>query len=384
MTSPAAPKRLNKILMLITEDWFACSHFQPLISTLGEIAGEVVVATRSSGRTSEIEALGARVREFDFRRSSLNPFEQAKTVRRLSLLMGDEAPDAVHVVAMQPMVLTALAQRMAPRTRIVMHLTGLGFLGISQGRAARILRPAALGALRGVLKRDDTWLLAENPDDHGFLAEGGVDVGNRLTILPGAGIDASHFPPRPVRESPPVTAAFVGRMIRSKGVEVLAEASRLLKTMQIDVNVSLYGKADVDNPEAISENRLHDWQDQGLVTWHGHVSDIAEVWQSADICVLPSISREGMPRAVLEAAASARPLIVTDVPGSRHFVRDGVEGFVVPPDDCEALAQALGRLAGDAELRKRMGEAARQRLVGGFTIDHVRQGIRDAYSGLIS
>ncbi|MCH9809230.1 MAG: glycosyltransferase family 4 protein [Alphaproteobacteria bacterium] len=382
MTSTAPQPRLKKILMLITEDWFALSHFQPLITTLKEVADEVVVGTRSSGRTDEIEALGALVREFDFRRSSLNPFEQAKTVRRLSNLIAEEAPDAIHVVAMQPMVLTALATLIAPRTKVVMHLTGLGFLGISRGRAARIIRPAAMSALGGVLKRDDTWLIAENPDDHGYLAEGGVNVGDRLTILPGAGIDAEQFPPCPVRENGPVTAAFVGRMIRSKGVEVLTEAGRLLKALDIDVGISLYGKADVDNPEAISEARLHEWQDEGLATWHGHVADIAQVWQGGDICVLPSTSREGMPRAVLEAAASARPLIVTDVPGSRHFVRDGIEGFVVPPDDAAALAEAIGRLVKDTSLRAQMGEAARARLVGGFTIDHVRQGIREAYAGL--
>ena len=56
------------------------------------------------------------------------------------------------------------------------------------------------------------------------------------------------------------------------------------------------------------------------------------MWRHADIFVLPARSREGMPRALLEAAASARPLVVTDVPGCRHFVRDGVEGFVVPPE----------------------------------------------------
>ena len=92
--------------------------------------------------------------------------------------------------------------------------------------------------------------------------------------------------------------------------------------------------------------------------------------------VLPARSREGMPRALLEAAASARPLVVTDVPGCRHFVRDGVEGFVVPPEDADALANALERLARDPDLRRRMGEAARLRLLHGFTEAHVKQSLQ--------
>ena len=98
--------------------------------------------------------------------------------------------------------------------------------------------------------------------------------------------------------------------------------------------------------------------------------------------VLPARGGEGMPRAMLEAAACARPLVVTDVPGCRHFVRDGVEGLVVPPNDVAALAEALHRLASDRELRERMGAAARRRLLEGFTEAHVKDVLRSAYRRL--
>jgi len=106
------------------------------------------------------------------------------------------------------------------------------------------------------------------------------------------------------------------------------------------------------------------------------------VWQRADIFVLPARSREGMPRALLEAAACARPLVVTEVPGCRHFVREGVEGFIVAPESADALADALERLARDPELRLRMGEAARLRLLQGFTEAHVKQSLRAAYTSM--
>jgi glycosyltransferase involved in cell wall biosynthesis len=114
------------------------------------------------------------------------------------------------------------------------------------------------------------------------------------------------------------------------------------------------------------------------------VADIRPVWQRADIFVLPARSREGMPRALLEAAACARPLVVTNVPGCRHFVRDGVEGLVVPPEDPDALTKALERLARDPDLRRRMGEAARLRLLHGFTEDHVKQSLRATYASMLA
>jgi glycosyltransferase involved in cell wall biosynthesis len=151
----------------------------------------------------------------------------------------------------------------------------------------------------------------------------------------------------------------------------------------VPIRLELYGDADSDNAEAVALAELSAWCTQCDARWFGHVADVREVWRHADVFVLPARSREGMPRALLEAAASARALVVTDVPGCRHFVRDGVEGFVVPPEDPDALAAALERLAHDAGLRRRMGEAARLRLLQGFTEAHVKQSLRAAYAAML-
>jgi glycosyltransferase involved in cell wall biosynthesis len=177
-------------------------------------------------------------------------------------------------------------------------------------------------------------------------------------------------------------------MIRPKGVHVLVEAQRRLAFRGVAVDLALYGKTDADNTEGVPQSEIEGWTQHsggghGRVVWHGHVSDIGRVWANADIAVLPAITREGMPRAVLEAAASGRPLVVTDVPGCRHFVRDGVEGLIVPPSDPDALAAALARLAADPGLRARMGDAARARVLSGYTIGHVTAGVREAYAGLL-
>ena len=376
------PRRYGKILICITEDWFALSHFRPLVRTLAGIADEVVVACRSSGRMSELEALGARTVDFDFRRSSLQPLAQADVVRRLSRLIAAERPDVVHAIAMQVLVIASIATRKWPPAHVVLHLTGLGFLGISEGLAARLIRPLALRELGRTLRQPGSWLLAENPDDVAFLGSGGASPGDRVTILGGAGIDEREYPAQPPTGNTVPVAAFVGRMIRSKGVDVLVAAQRRLAERGIALDIALYGKTDDDNPEGVPRAELEGWARQGGVTWHGFVSDIRQVWARSDIAVLPAITREGLPRSVLEAAASARPLIVTDVPGCRHVVRSGVEGLVVPPADPDALAGALARLAGDRELRLRMGAAARERVLAGFTIAHVEAGIRDAYGRL--
>lgn len=377
------PATTSKILVCITEDWFLLSHFQPLVRTLCGLAREVVVATRSSGRMPEIAALGARALEFDFVRASLNPLAHAATIRRIARLIDDERPDVVHVIAMQPMVLVSLALRLARlRPKVMLHLTGLGFIAISDAPAARVARPLALAILAARLSRSDTWLLAENPEDLAYLVEGGADPGPRHTLLGGAGVDPDAFPALPDPGNATPVAAFVGRMIRSKGVHVLIEAQRRLAARGVPLALALYGKSDVDNPEALPAADLERWSQEGGITWAGHVADVREVWQRSDIAVLPAITREGLPRSVLEAAACARPLIVTDVPGCRHFVRNGIEGLIVPPNDAEALAEALARLASDPALRRRLGLAARARVLAGFTVAHVAAAVREAYDRL--
>jgi glycosyltransferase involved in cell wall biosynthesis len=372
----------DKIMVCVTEDWFALSHFRPLLGTLQQLAREVLVITRSSGRLGEIEALGARAIDFNYHRSSLNPIREALTVSRLAGLMRRERPDVVHLIAMKPIVIGGLALRKTPISRIVQHMTGLGFLAISDSAPARIIRRSALSVIAATQRARKSWLLVENPDDLAFLEASGVTPAGRASIVGGAGIDPDTFSELSQPPPTPTVAAYVGRMIRPKGVDVLVEAGRRLRQRAVTLEIELYGASDEGNPEALPRQLLQRWGREGVARWLGRVSDVREIWRRAGIFVLPARSREGMPRAMLEAAASARALIVSDVPGCRHFVRDGIEGFVVPPGDAVALADALERLASDSELRQRMGEAARRRVLYGYTEADVAKTVRLAYHAL--
>lgn len=378
------PELCRKVVLLITEDWFALSHFRPLIGLLREISHTVVVVTRSSGRLGEIEALGVRVIDFDYRRASSNPAREAASAWALARILEAESPDVVHLVAMKPVVLGGLALKLVSSQHVVVHMTGLGLLGFGTGTLLRLYRAGALRLMASMLRRRGSYLLVENADDLALLRSRGVDPAARFAILGGAGVDPQAFPALPAPGNEVPIAAFVGRMIRPKGIDVLMQAHDRLRQRGVPIQLELYGAADADNSEAIGADELTGWCKQHAARWLGHVTDVHEVWRHADIFVLPARSREGMPRALLEAAASARPLVVTDVPGCRHFVRDGVEGFIVPPEDAEALANAIERLARDPELRVRMGEAARLRLLHGFTEAHVKQSLRAAYASMLA
>ncbi len=373
-----------KIIVAITEDWFLLSHFRPLIAELCQLAREVVVLTRDSGRLNEVGSLGVRTIALDYNRSSMNPVREAATIRQFSRILATEQPDVLHLIAMKPIVLGGFASAMAQVPHTVVHMTGLGFLAISPTAKARAARLVALAILRRVIARRSSWLVVENPEDLAFLKEGGVEPQDRVTILGGAGIDPDAFPELPEPSATFPIAAFVGRMILPKGVDVLMQAASLLQERGVPLAIELYGRSDDGNPEAIPSNVLTSWSDGVRTRWLGFTSDVAAIWRRAAIFVLPARSREGMPRALLEAAASARPLIVTDVPGCRHFVRNGVEGLIVPPADAKALADALENLARDPALRRKLGLAARARVLDGYTETDVRAGLARTYRALIA
>lgn len=378
----AAPA-VGKVLVGCTEDWFTLSHFQPLLRRLKAIAREVVVVARSSGRMPEIEALGCRTIDLDYNRSSMNPMREAATVRRLAGILASERPEVVHLIAMKPIVLGGLATALRRPQHTVIHMTGLGFLAISDTAKARAAREAALAVIRSIMRRRGSWLLVENPEDLAFLESGGVRPERRVTMLGGAGIDPDAFAAQPSGVNPVPVAAYVARMIRPKGVDVLMAAAEILAARNVPLVIELHGDTDDGNPEAIPSAAIRAWADGDRRRYLGFTRDVAAIWRRADIFVLPARSREGMPRALLEAASSARAAIVTDVPGCRHFVKDGVEGLVVPPDDARALADALERLARDAGLRERLGAAARARVLAGYTEAHVQDGIERAYRAMV-
>jgi glycosyltransferase involved in cell wall biosynthesis len=234
-----------------------------------------------------------------------------------------------------------------------------------------------------MLKDPASYLLAETPTDLALLRADGVDPGPRFAILGGAGVDPQEFAALPPAGNAAPVAALIGRMTKGNGVDVLMQACDRVAGRGMALAVELCGESEPGDPDAIDAQALDEWAERGGGTWRPDIADVREVWRRADICVLPARHGGGMPTALLEAAACARPLLVTDVPGARDFVRGGVEGLIVPAGDPAALAEALLHLARDADLRERMGEAARLRLLQGHTQGHLREALRAAYQSLL-
>jgi glycosyltransferase involved in cell wall biosynthesis len=379
---PAAPSK-PRLLFVVTEDWFFVSHFLPMARAALAGGFDVAVACRVRSHRAVLEGEGLRVIEVEAERRSLNPLKVIGAILKLRTVMRPEKPDIVHLIALKAILTGGIAAKLAGVSRRVVALTGLGFFGAGRGLVAASARLGLRAAIRLLIDGRGTRFLFENRSDPVTL---GLDPDNRakVTIVGGAGVDPAALSPRALPPQPPLKLALVSRMLWSKGVDIAVEAVRAARKDGADVTLSLYGAPDPSNPRAIPEATLKEWSREPGISWLGPTSDVGAVWGAHHLCVLPSRGGEGLPRAILEAAACGRAILTTDVPGCRDFVRDGVEGMVAPSEDSNALARAIVALAGSADTVAAMGMMARARLLDGHTEEAVGEAVVALYRDMLA
>jgi glycosyltransferase involved in cell wall biosynthesis len=273
---------------------------------------------------------------------------------------------------------------------VIATVTGLGYIWTDDGPKARVLRAILEPIYRRVLRLADA-VIYLNEEDRRTLG------GRRTVLIPGEGIDLEAFSPSAV---PPERQAalrselglgpddrvvlMVGRMLRHKGVLEFVEAARRVRAACPEAVFVLVGPSDPGNPARIPPEKLQAWESEGTVRYLGMRGDVRDLMAVADVVVLPSYYREGIPRVLIEAAAMGRPLVATDVPGCREVVRNGVNGFLVPARDAVALAQAIESLLKNPKLRAEFGAASRRLAEERFSDQRVVDCILDLYRALLA
>ena len=359
MTIRSDPAPRPKLVFIISEDWFFASHFLGFARAAAAVGLEPVVVTRVNAHRAILEAAGCRVIAVPVARRAFGPLATLRALLQYRAILRAEAPKIAHCVAIKSVVLGGLAARLAGVPALVLAPTGLGYFWTAGGVKAWAGRALTRLAVAILARGSGARFLFENRDDPTEL---GLDAeaAARVVVVGGAGVSPEKFPARPVAPEPPVRVAVVARMLRSKGIPESVEAVRLARAQGADIALDLWGDPDPANLDSLSAKELDALAKTPGVVWHGRGDDIAGVWRNSHIAMLLS-HREGLPRSLVEAAASARPIVAGDVAGCRGVVTDGVEGILVRSRDARAAAAALVKLARDPALRQRLGQNARRR-----------------------
>jgi glycosyltransferase involved in cell wall biosynthesis len=352
-----------KILLYANTDWYLFNFRRSLARALCNQGHDVLLLSPPGLYGEKLKSEGFRWIPAPMDRRSLNPLHEMMLLGWLWRLMRQERPDLVHGFTIKCAVYGAVAARFVS-AGCINAVAGVGYVFTSNELKARLLRPVVLTLMRTALGGKRSRLILQNPDDVNFFIQTRIVPRQQIRLIRGSGVDCSRFVPPDVKQESvtgPFRVVLAARLLWDKGLAEFAEAARLLKAEKRMVHFLLAGDPDPGNPAEVPKKTILAWQAEGLLHWLGHVTDMPSLLASADVVVLPSYYGEGLPKCLIEAAACARPLITTDMPGCREVVTHGVDGLLVRPRDAKALARAIADLQDNPSLAHELGHAAREK-----------------------
>lgn len=346
-----------RLLYFLTEDWFFCSHFLDRARAAQAAGFEVAVAAREGTDGDFIRAQGFRYFPTGMKRRSTNPLTELRLLAHIVQVYQEFRPDLVHHAGAKPILYGSLAAKLMGIAHILNAPIGMGYVFSSRDRKAQLFKPLLQAAYRALVNPHGSRVIFENKDDLQTFVEWGAVRREDAILIRGAGVDLQLCVPASVQNPVPVVV-LTARMLKDKGVREFVAAAHLLYERGVRARFVLVGGTDPSNPTAIHESTLQEWSGRQGIEWWGWCDAIPSILQQSDIACLPSY-REGLPKSLIEAAACGLPIVTTDTVGCREVVEDGRNGFLVPVRSVEPLADALGRLIADGELRRRMGVESR-------------------------
>lgn len=366
-------------------DWYLYNFRLPLLHRLREEGARLLLISPPGEYGEKLKAMGFDWRPLPMERRSLNPLAEARLLLHIAGLMRAEKVAIIHGFTIKPAIYAGIAGRLAGVKGRVSAVAGLGFVFISDSLKAKVLRPVVRTAAWLAFGGRNARLIVQNPDDRAAFVDKGLVDPAKVHTIPGSGVDLTRFQvsSRVRGEGEPLKVLLAARMLWDKGLAEFVEAARILKGQGRNIRFLLAGEPDPGNPAACAAEDLAGWTAEGLVEHLGHVDDMPALLADVDVVVLPSY-REGLPKTLIEAAGCALPLVTTDVPGCREVVTHEADGLLVTVREHEGLVTAIARLDDDADLRKRLGAAAREKALRLFDVEIVMRRTLDVYRELLS
>lgn len=369
-----------KVVLFANTGWYLYNFRKNLALALRDSGYEVILVSPEDRYIEKLQNLGFRWCRIRMSRRSLNPLIELFVVAQLVFLLLREKPTIIHSFTIKCAVYGAIAARISAVPFRISAVAGMGYVFSSQDFFARALRPFVRRLFRFSFSGVKSRLILQNADDAKFFSDLCKDLSVNISLIRGSGVDCSRFYPDQLRVGEAVIRVLLpARLLKEKGIYDYVEAVRTLHEKQIKAEFLLAGDPDHGNPSSISVEQVRAWEEEGCLRWLGHVDDMPELFRSVDIVTLPSYG-EGLPKGLIEAAASGCALVATDVPGCREVIDNEMNGLLVPVRDSKALSEAIERLLLDSDLRIRLANSGRQKVISNFDDRFVINKTMEIYS----
>jgi glycosyltransferase involved in cell wall biosynthesis len=352
----------KNVVISINTTWNVYNFRVGLIKALIARGYSVVVLAPNDEYAPLLEAQGCRCIHLPMDRNGVNPLKDLILFYRYYQILRTLRPTAFLSYTIKPNIYGSLASHLLG-VPVLNNIAGLGATFIRQTFVTKIVRLLYKAALSRSHR-----VFFQNSDDLRLFCELGLVDHQVANLVPGSGVNLDSYAAEAtdINCQRPYRFLVVARVLRDKGIEEYIEAARLLRSIGIDAEFRLLGAIDTENPNSISAEKVADWEEAGLLSYLGKTDDVRPYLAAADCVVLPSY-REGVPRSLLEAAAMARPLIATDVPGCRDVIDDKVNGLLCEVKNPASLAEKMKEMICLSPARRtEMGLAGRKKVEAEF------------------
>jgi glycosyltransferase involved in cell wall biosynthesis len=319
-----------------------------------------------------INLLGASYINYSVSRNGLNPVEDLKTFWSLRNIFKRQAPDIILAYTIKPIIWGGLASRFVPKGRFYALVTGLGF-AFQRGSWKKNLLIKLVAFLYKVALKKSEKVIFQNPDNRQVFIDLGIVPESKACIVNGSGVDASHFDVKPLSDQP--IFLLIARLLGDKGIREYIEAAGRVKEKYPEAVFQLVGPED-PSPDGITLAELSCLNAKQSVDYLGATKDVRPFIEASSIFVLPSY-HEGLPRTVLEAMATGRPILTTDVPGCRETVVNNKNGWLIEKANAEQLAEKMLWFIENQKEWQRMAEASRAMVEDKFDVHKVNKALME-------
>jgi glycosyltransferase involved in cell wall biosynthesis len=328
-----------------------------LIQALRGQGYDVVVVAPDDAHRATLDSLGIRFLPMPMNSSGVSALEDLRLFARYVMVFRALRPFAFLGFTAKPNIYGSLAARLVG-ARTINNVSGLGTVFIKPGPLTALLRNLYRLSFRGSSR-----VFFQNLDDQSLFVSQGIVRPELTALLPGSGIDLARFKPGGQERTPGgFRFLLVARLLWDKGVAEYVDAARSVLKTHPDTRFQILGPIGVNNRTAVPSASLDTWRAEKVIEYLGESDDVRAAVDVADCVVLPSY-REGLPRALLEGAAMAKPLIAADVPGCREVVIDGETGYLCDVRSADSLAAAMRKMLElPLEARRKMGEQGRRKV----------------------
>lgn len=355
---------MAKVLFLVNHDVVIYNFRKELVERLLEENYEVIVSSPYGERIDLLRDIGCRFVEVKLDRHGKKPLDELKLIAYYKELIKTVKPDIIFSYTIKPNLYGALAASSC-KVPIVANITGLG----SAVENPSIMQKVMIVLYRLAFRNVQT-VFVQNTENQQFFINNNIAV-DRLKLLPGSGVNLKQFYVLDYPSDEKIEFVFISRIMKEKGIDYYLETAKYIKNKYSQTYFHICGFCEEEY-----EDILKEYEEQGIITYHGLIMDIREILAYTHCTIHPTYYPEGLSNVLLESAACGRPIITTDRSGCKEVVEDGHNGYMIKQKDSQSLIRAVEKFISlTNNERKNMGLNGRNKVEREFD----RKIVIDAY-----